>query len=200
MFSVELIWSSAKHETKLIPWKHDCVVFNLFNNFTHFGHYWWRNRNYWTYLVWPYIVPQIIAIETELSWKVFTTTINTIHIRRFIVLLIICMLIKCISSHWPWIESIEYYLVRTKTPAKTAHFECRYHCVYMVKFRHEETTLRDIFMRKYWINLSENVCGSCLDIYLSGGERIYWWIYYSWIYGCLKLGYVAVVTFNRTWI
>ena len=40
--------------------------------------------------------------------------------------------------------------------------------------------------------MSENVCGSCLDIYLSGGERIYYGIYYFWIYLCLKIGFIAV--------
>ena len=33
--------------------------------------------------------------------------------------------------------------------------------------RHEEPTLHDFLMRKYWINLSKNACGSCLDICLS---------------------------------
>ena len=49
-----------------------------------------------------------------------------------------------------------------------------------LKFRfhtcHEEPTLCDFLTRKYWINLSD-ACGTCLDIYLSGGERIYSWIY-----------------------
>ena len=39
MFSVEIICLSLKGKDKLFPWKHDCVVFNLFNNFTHFGHH-----------------------------------------------------------------------------------------------------------------------------------------------------------------
>ena len=59
--------------------------------------------------------------------------------------------------------------------------------------RHEKPTLCDFLTRKYWINLYENACGSCLDIYLSGGERIYSWIYYFWIYWCLKSGFIAVV-------
>ena len=35
-------------------------------------------------------------------------------------------------------------------------------------------------------------CGSCLDIYLSGAKRIYYRIYYLWIYLCLKIGFIAV--------
>ena len=58
--------------------------------------------------------------------------------------------------------------------------------------RYEEPTLRDFLTRKYWINLSENACGSCLDIYLSGAKRIYYRIYYLWIYLCLKIGFIAV--------
>ena len=49
--------------------------------------------------------------------------------------------------------------------------------MHTVKLCYEEPSLRDFLMGKYWINLSENVCGSCLDIYLSGAERIYYWIY-----------------------
>ena len=36
--------------------------------------------------------------------------------------------------------------------------------------RYEEPTLRDFLARKYWINLSENVCDSCLDTCLDTCE------------------------------
>ena len=49
----------------------------------------------------------------------FTTTIDSTHIRTSIVVLIINMLIKCSSSGWTWIESIVFDLVQNKTPAKS---------------------------------------------------------------------------------
>ena len=83
-------------------------------------------------------------------------------------------------------------MTRTKMPAKTSHFQCGYHCVHMVELCYEVPSLCDFFTRKYWINLSENVCGSCLDIYLSVAERIYYRIYYFRIYLCLKIQFIAV--------
>ena len=95
-----------------------------------------------------------------------------------------------LSINWvKWIECIDI----------TIRFEWRHSrkfliwsAVFIVVTCHEEPNLHHLLMRKYWINLFENACGSCLDIYLSGGERIYYRIYYFWIYGCLKYQIIAV--------
>ena len=40
--------------------------------------------------------------------------------------------------------------------------------------------------------MSKNACGSCLDIYLSGYERISCCMYYSSRYCCLEMDFIAV--------